>query len=148
MDKRNVKKAAALAYNPGENNAPKVIASGKGIIAEKIVEKAREQKIPVVEDAHLADTLVKVRLGSEIPEELYEVVAEVLSLSAVLMKPPPDKFARRAAEYRRNSEQRRFCSEYSANIQKKGNTDFTEGIYKWIVRKWENWGKACFGISC
>lgn len=100
MDKRNVKKAAALAYNPGENNAPKVIASGKGIIAEKIVEKAREQKIPVVEDAHLADTLVKVRLGSEIPEEMYEVVAEVLSFISRVDEAAAEKFARRTSEYR------------------------------------------------
>jgi len=79
MEKKEIKKASALAYTPGEDKAPKVIASGKGVIAEKILEVAKEVKIPVVEDAHLADTLDKLRVGSEIPAELYDVVAEVLS---------------------------------------------------------------------
>jgi flagellar biosynthesis protein len=74
-----IKKASALSYNPGENKAPKVIASGKGEIANKIIEKAKEAKIPVYEDAHLAESLSHLALGSEIPSELYEVVAEVLS---------------------------------------------------------------------
>jgi flagellar biosynthesis protein len=74
-----IKKASALSYTPGENKAPKVIASGKGEIANKIIEKAKEAKIPVYEDAHLAESLSHLALGSEIPSELYEVVAEVLS---------------------------------------------------------------------
>lgn len=79
MEKKEIKKASALAYTPGEDSAPKVIASGKGVLAEKILEVAKEVKIPVVQDAHLAETLDKLRVGSEIPVELYEVVAEVLS---------------------------------------------------------------------
>lgn len=74
-----IKKASALSYTPGEEKAPKVIASGKGEIAQKIIEKARESKIPVYEDAHLAEALSHISLGEEIPAELYEVVAEVLS---------------------------------------------------------------------
>lgn len=74
-----VKKAAALSYEPGADHAPKVVASGKGIIAEKIIEKAKEAKVPVYEDEHLAETLSDIRLGSEIPPELYDVVAEVLA---------------------------------------------------------------------
>ena len=79
MEKKENQKATALAYTPGEDSAPKVVASGMGYIAEKIIEVAKEQKIPVVQDAHLAETLEKLRIGSEIPAELYEVVAEVLS---------------------------------------------------------------------
>jgi flagellar biosynthesis protein len=79
MEKKEIKKASALAYTPGENSAPKVVASGKGVNAEKIIEVAKKEKIPVVQDAHLAETLDKLRVGSEIPAELYEVVAEVLS---------------------------------------------------------------------
>ncbi len=79
MKGKQIRKAAALSYNPGEDGAPKVIASGKGILAEKILEKAREEKIPVYEDSYLADTLVNLRTGSEIPMELYEVVAEILT---------------------------------------------------------------------
>jgi flagellar biosynthesis protein len=76
---RKIKKASALSYTPGEDRAPKIIASGKGEIAEKIIEKARETKIPVYEDRHLAEALSQISLGSEIPTELYEVVAEVLA---------------------------------------------------------------------
>lgn len=74
-----IKKASALSYLPGQDNAPKVIASGKGAIAEKIIEKARNFKIPIYEDEHLADALSRISTGSEIPPELYEVVAEVLA---------------------------------------------------------------------
>jgi flagellar biosynthesis protein len=74
-----IKKASALSYEPGEDRAPKVIATGKGEIAQKIIEKAKEAKIPVVEDEHLAEALSHISLGSEIPSELYEVVAEVLA---------------------------------------------------------------------
>jgi flagellar biosynthesis protein len=79
MKKKEIKKAAALSYSPGDDSAPRVIASGKGLIAEKILEKAEEKKIPVYEDEHLVETLVKLKVGSEIPAELYEVVAEVLA---------------------------------------------------------------------
>ncbi len=74
-----IKKASALSYSPGEDTSPKVIASGKGAIAEKLIEKAKEAKIPIYEDEHLAETLSHVSLGDEIPPQLYEVVAEVLS---------------------------------------------------------------------
>ncbi len=74
-----IKKASALSYSPGEDKAPKIIASGKGEIAQKIIEKAKEANIPVYEDSHLAEALSHISIGEEIPAELYEVVAEVLS---------------------------------------------------------------------
>ena len=74
-----VRKATALAYEPGADKAPKIIATGRGDIAEKIIETAREADVPVYEDAHLADVLGTLKLGTEIPQELYEVVAEVLA---------------------------------------------------------------------
>ncbi len=79
MEKRNdkPKQAIALAYNP-EEDAPKVIASGKGILAEKIIEKAKEVDVPVHRDDKLADTLSRLEIGDMIPPELYEVVAEIL----------------------------------------------------------------------
>ena len=76
--KNKVKTAVALSYDPNEDGAPKVIASGKGALAEKIIEKAQENKIPVHEDDKLADTLSKLEIGEMIPPELYEVVAEIL----------------------------------------------------------------------
>lgn len=72
------KTAVALAYDPNEDGAPKVIASGKGALAEKIIEQAKENKIPVHEDDKLAETLSKLEIGEMIPPELYEVVAEIL----------------------------------------------------------------------
>ena len=71
------KQAIALSYDPTED-APKVIASGKGLLAEKIIEKAKESDIPVHRDDKLADTLSRLEIGDMIPPELYEVVAEIL----------------------------------------------------------------------
>ena len=72
-----VKQAIALEYNP-EEDAPKVIASGRGILAEKIIEKAQEHDVPIHRDDKLADTLSMLEIGEMIPPELYEVVAEIL----------------------------------------------------------------------
>ena len=77
-DKQKNKTAVALGYDPNEDNAPKVIASGKGLIAEKIIEQARENNIPLHTDSKLADTLSHLDIGEAIPPELYEVVAEIL----------------------------------------------------------------------
>lgn len=75
--KTKVKQAIALEYDP-EDAAPKVVASGRGILAEKIIEKARESDVPVHRDDKLADTLSRLEIGEMIPPELYEVVAEIL----------------------------------------------------------------------
>lgn len=75
--KERPKQAIALSYNPDED-APKVIASGKGALAERIIEKARESDVPVHRDDKLADTLSRLNIGDMIPPELYEVVAEIL----------------------------------------------------------------------
>jgi len=70
-------KAVALKYKP-EYIAPKVVAKGRGYVAEKIIGKAEENEVPVYKDAALADELTRVEIGSHIPPELYEVVAQVL----------------------------------------------------------------------
>lgn len=71
------KVSVALEYVPGEE-APKIIASGRGVLAEKIIERAKEADVPVYEDSKLANTLAKLEIGDMIPPELYEVVAEIL----------------------------------------------------------------------
>ena len=71
------KQAIALEYNPSED-APKVIASGRGLLAERIIERAKDAAIPVHRDDKLADTLSRLEIGDMIPPELYEVVAEIL----------------------------------------------------------------------
>jgi len=75
--KSKVKTAIALEYDP-EKEAPVVIASGRGELAERIIEKAKENKVPVHQDGELAETLSKLEIGEMIPPELYEVVAEIL----------------------------------------------------------------------
>lgn len=69
--------SVALEYIPGEE-APKIIASGKGALAEKIIERAKEADVPVYEDSKLANTLSRLEIGDMIPPELYNVVAEIL----------------------------------------------------------------------
>ncbi len=77
MAKEKIKQAIALEYDPSDQ-APKVIASGKGLLAERIIEKAKESDVPVHRDDKLADTLSRLEIGEMIPPELYEVVAEIL----------------------------------------------------------------------
>ena len=72
-----VKQAVALEYNP-EEDAPKVIASGRGALAERIIERAQESDVPIHRDDKLANTLSRLQIGEMIPPELYEVVAEIL----------------------------------------------------------------------
>lgn len=71
------KQAVALEYDP-DDQAPKVIAMGRGALAERIIEQAKQSDIPVHRDDNLADTLSKLQIGDMIPPELYEVVAEIL----------------------------------------------------------------------
>lgn len=72
-----LKTAVAISYDP-KDEAPKIIASGKGYLADKIIAKAIEEDIPMHKDAKLANTLSKLEIGNMIPPELFEVVAEVL----------------------------------------------------------------------
>ena len=77
-EKKNTRKqAVALSYDV-EDGAPKVIAAGQGYLAEKIIEKASGQNVPLYQDNELVNSLLKLNIGDLIPEELYEVVAEIL----------------------------------------------------------------------
>lgn len=75
--KEKIKQAIALEYDPSDD-APRVVASGRGLLAERIIEKAKESAVPVHQDGKLASTLSKLEIGDMIPPELYEVVAEIL----------------------------------------------------------------------
>lgn len=75
--KQQKKTAVAVAYEPGDT-APKILATGKGKVAERIIEKAKENDVPFYQDNKLAETLSKLQIGDAIPPELYEVVAEIL----------------------------------------------------------------------
>lgn len=69
--------AIALAYKKGDQ-APKVVATGRGYVAEKILQKAVDANVPIHQDEKVSHALSQVEIGSYIPAELYEVVAEIL----------------------------------------------------------------------
>ncbi len=73
-----IKKAVAIKYNKEEDDAPKVVAKGKNLIAEKIGKIAKENDIYIKKNANLANELYKLNINEEIPEELYEAVAKIL----------------------------------------------------------------------
>ena len=74
-----MKKAVGLRYNKNEDNAPKVIAKGVGTVAERIIEKAIEHGVYIKEDKSLVEILEKFDMYQEIPEELYEIIAEIFT---------------------------------------------------------------------
>ena len=76
--KKKIKQVAALKYSPEENRVPEIIAKGSGQVAEKIIEKAIENDVPIYQNDELARALNEFSIGDEIPPELYEIVAEIL----------------------------------------------------------------------
>lgn len=78
MDRKKMKEAAALRYDPEKGGAPEIVALGKGEVADRIIQKAKENDVPLYEDSKLAHTLNYLHVGDEIPRELYEVIAQVL----------------------------------------------------------------------
>jgi len=83
MDNRTasdkIEKAVALRYDPEKDQAPVVIAQGRGYIAQRIRELARESGVPLKEDSELVEYLMALDLYQEIPPELYAVIAEILA---------------------------------------------------------------------
>ncbi|MDR3270124.1 MAG: EscU/YscU/HrcU family type III secretion system export apparatus switch protein [Peptococcaceae bacterium] len=71
------KKAVALSYELGK--APIVIAKGSGDIAERIIEEAQKEQIPIQQNEILVEALSRVEIQKEIPPELYQTVAEILA---------------------------------------------------------------------
>jgi flagellar biosynthesis protein len=74
---KNIKKAAALKYDKSYE-APMVTAAGMGVIADKILEKAEENNVPVVYNKELAELVTNVDVGQTVPSELYEAVAKII----------------------------------------------------------------------
>ena len=70
--------AVALEYETGTRDAPKVVATGRGLVAERIVEIARESGVTIEANPMLAEALSGVPLDDTIPHELYAAVAEVI----------------------------------------------------------------------
>ncbi|QYY42495.1 flagellar biosynthesis protein [Aneurinibacillus thermoaerophilus] len=78
--KEKTSRAAVIRYDKDKDRAPTVVAHGRGQIAEKIIAKAKEHDIPLQEDAMLLENLLDLDLGSNVPPQLYQVVAEILLL--------------------------------------------------------------------
>ena len=76
-EKDDFRKAIALTYEPG-TTAPTIVAAGRGYVADKIIETAKENAVPLYEDSELSDTLMRLEIGDTIPPELYKVVADIL----------------------------------------------------------------------
>ncbi len=78
-EKLPIRKAVALKYEPGGQSAPVIVAKGSGQLADRILETAIENGVPVQEDSSLVEVLSKLDVDQEIPAELYTLVAEVLT---------------------------------------------------------------------
>ena len=78
-EEKTIKQAAALSYDPAENDVPVLAAFGAGVIAQKIVEVAKESGVPVVPEPGLTNMLSKLAVGDEIAPEMYDAVAKVLA---------------------------------------------------------------------
>ena len=72
-------KAVALRYERSKDGAPRVVAKGRGHVADSIVAIAREHNVPLVADRNLVEVLEALDINLEIPPELYRAVAEVLA---------------------------------------------------------------------
>jgi flagellar biosynthesis protein len=79
MKKQELEKAVAILYDSQNTSSPKVVATGKGEVARRIIETAKNAGVHIQEDANLVELLSKIDLGDEIPTELYQTVAEVLA---------------------------------------------------------------------
>ena len=81
LEERDVanQRAVALRYEPERQQAPKVVAKGRGFVAENILAAAQKNAIPVYQNKSLVNMLMALELDREIPPELYRVVAEVLA---------------------------------------------------------------------
>ncbi len=91
----------ALRYDIEKDAAPVILAAGRGKMAEDIMDLAEENRIPFYEDKGLADLLLKLEIDTEVPPELFVLVAEVLAFVFKLeqMAEKREKFFRKAKEY-------------------------------------------------
>jgi len=78
-EKKDLKKAVALRYRPGKDSAPRVAAKGQGRLAERIIQIAKENGIPVKDDPDLIEVLAKLDIDEQIPPSVYIAVAQLLA---------------------------------------------------------------------
>ncbi len=78
-EKKSLKKAVSLQYDPARQEAPVITAKGQGIIAEKIIEIAKKNNIPIKDDPDLIEILSQLELDEQIPPAVYQVIAEIFA---------------------------------------------------------------------
>lgn len=88
---QNSRQAVALRYAPKKDAAPKLAAKGRGYLADKILELARQHNIPIRRDKNLLQILSRLDLEAEIPPEVYRAVAEILAFIYRLANRPAIK---------------------------------------------------------
>lgn len=96
--RKGPKAAVALGYDSARDDAPRVLAAGRGDLAEALLRAAREHSVPIHTDHPLASALVKLEVGASIPPELYAAVAEVLAFLWRLEQEQSGKAARREGQ--------------------------------------------------
>ncbi|MGE6631385.1 FlhB-like flagellar biosynthesis protein [Bacillus sp. NPDC077027] len=78
-DSKPLRRAVALHYDEEKQKSPKVIATGTGLVADNIIEEAKKSGVPIQEDPNLVELMRHLTLDEEIPEALYDTVAEIFS---------------------------------------------------------------------
>lgn len=79
MEEKDIKKAVALSYDIDTDNAPKVIAKGKGQLASNIIKIAQDNDVPIKKDEDLIELLSAIDIDKEIPDSMYKAVSEIFS---------------------------------------------------------------------
>jgi flagellar biosynthesis protein len=87
------KPSQAIALKYDQITAPKLTAKGQSDLAEQIIHIAREHNIPIYENSELVNILSKLELGDEIPETLYQVIAEIIAFAYHLQGKVPKEFS-------------------------------------------------------
>jgi len=78
MKKSKIKQAVALKYDVEKDMVPKITASGQGTVADNIINAAEESNVAIHHNEQLVKELIQFKVGTEIPPELYEIVAQIL----------------------------------------------------------------------
>ena len=93
-NEKKISRAAAISYDPDENDVPVLSAFGEGYLAQKIVEVAKESGVPILPNPSLTSMLSKISVGDEISPEMYEAVAKVLVFVSEVDRRYGEKIAR------------------------------------------------------
>jgi len=97
-NEKTIRRAAAISYDPSENDVPILSAFGEGYLAQKIVSVAKESGVPILPDPSLSSMLSKISVGDEISPEMYEAVAKVLVFVSEVDRSYGEKVKRTAGQ--------------------------------------------------